>query len=141
MIKKIYSELKDLLDKGITEEHKQFGRKYANKAKHFIDDTSKGMEQEAMETREMAQAFFRLLEHKLNLNERDDPPTKEEVRAAISQLKDVGRFSLFITAVILPGGVLSLIGLELLAKKYGIKNFTIIPSSFRKRKRNLPDKV
>ena len=74
----------------------------------------------------------KLLEEKLNLENRSEPPTKEEVRAAIEQLKDVGRFSVFITAVILPGGVISLIGLELLARKFGI-NFTIVPSSFRKK--------
>ena len=82
----------------------------------------------------MASSFFRLLEHKLKLNERTDPPSKEEVKAAVGQLKDVGRFSIFVTAVILPGGVISLIGLELLAKKYGI-NFSLIPSAFKKKKK------
>ena len=103
----------------------------------------KGVDKEAEETREMASSFFRMLEHKLNLNDRTDPPTKEEVKAAVEQLKDVGRFSVFVTAVILPGGVFSLIGLEMLAKKYGI-NFTVIPSSFRKKKQddtNMPDKI
>ena len=62
-----------------------------------------------------------------------------EVKAAIEQLKDVGRFSIFATLVILPGGVVSLLGLELLARRFGIRGFNLIPSSFRKRKRsNLP---
>jgi len=43
----------------------------------------------------------------------------------------VGRLSVFTTAVILPGGAVSLMGLEILARKFGIK-FTFIPSSFRK---------
>ena len=51
----------------------------------------------------------------------------------------MGRFSIFTTMVILPGGVVSLVGLELLARRFGIKSFTLIPSSFRKkRKTNLP---
>ena len=63
----------------------------------------------------------------------------KEVREAIEQLKDVGRFSVFATLVILPGGIVSLLGLELLARKFGIKGFNLMPSSFRKKKKtNLP---
>ena len=59
--------------------------------------------------------------------------------AAIEQLKDVGRFSIFTTLVILPGGVVSLLGLEMLARRFGMKGFNLIPSSFRKkRKPDLP---
>lgn len=128
-----------ILKNGISEEHIIFARLYARKAKHHIDRTIKGLDNEALETRGMAGSFFRILEHELRLNDRTDPPTKEEVRAAIEQLKDIGRFSLFVTGVILPGGVFSLVGLELLAKKFGIKNFTLVPSSFRKKKDVQPD--
>jgi len=127
-------QLQDIMQNGISAEHKIFAMQYADKAKGFIDETMQGIDQEANETREMADSFFRLLSHKLQLDTRTEPPSREEVKAAIEQLKDVGRFSVFITAVILPGGVISLVGLELLAKKFGIKNFTVIPSSFRKRK-------
>ncbi|KPK87563.1 MAG: hypothetical protein AMS27_02410 [Bacteroides sp. SM23_62_1] len=126
--------IRDILRNGITEEHKLFARRYARRAKYHINRTMKGLDNETQETREMAQLFFRMLEHELKLNDRTDPPTKEEVRAAIEQLKDVGRFSLFVTAVILPGGVISLVGLELLARKFGIENFTLVPSSFREKK-------
>jgi hypothetical protein len=132
MIKKWFEELEDLFRNGVSPEHKIFARRYASRAKIHIDKVLKGVDKEAEETREMASSFFRLLEHKLNLNERTDPPSKEEVKAAVRQLKDVGRFSVFVTAVILPGGVISLIGLELLAKKYGI-NFSLIPSAFKKK--------
>ena len=128
-------EIEDLLRNGVSEESRLFANRYARKARHFIDKTMKGIDQEAEETREMASSFFRLLEHKLNLNERTDPPSKEEVKAALEQLKDVGRYSVFITAVIFPGGVISLAGLELLARKYGI-NFSLIPSAFRKKKKD-----
>ena len=134
MIKNWFEELEDLLRNGVTPEQKIFANRYARKAKFHIDKVLKGVDKEADETREMASSFFRLLEHKLNLNERADPPSKEEVKAAVQQLKDVGRFSIFVTAVILPGGVISLIGLELLAKQYGI-NFSLIPSAFKRKKK------
>ncbi len=130
-------EIEDLLRNGVNEESRIFANRYAKKAGHFIDHTLKGIDQEAVETREMAHSFFRFLEHKLRLQERTDPPSKEEVKAAVEQLKDVGRFSVFVTAVILPGGVISLVGLELLARKYGI-NFSFIPSAFRKETKEDP---
>jgi hypothetical protein len=134
MIKNWFEELEDLLRNGVSPEQRIFAKRYARKAKFHIDKVLKGVDKEAEETREMASSFFRLLEHKLNLNERTDPPSKEEVKAAVKQLKDVGRFSIFVTAVILPGGVVSLIGLELLARQYGI-NFSLIPSAFKKKKK------
>jgi hypothetical protein len=126
-------DIENLLRNGISEENRQFANRYADKASRFINRAMKGIDKEAEETREMASSFFRLLEHKLRLNERTDPPTKEEVKAAIEQLKDVGKYSIFITAVVLPGGVISLVGLELLARRYGI-NFSFIPSAFKKDK-------
>jgi len=137
-MKKWYKEIEDLFSKGVNPESPLFANRYAQKARGFIDKTMKGIDQEAEETRDMASSFFRLLEHKLDLNDRTDPPSKEEVKAAIEQLKDVGRYSVFVTAVILPGGVFSLVGLEVLAKKYGI-NFSFIPSAFRKQKKDPDD--
>lgn len=109
-------------------------REYAITRKNLLEKTMAGLGQEASETREMARLFFRLLAHKLRLDERDEPPTKEEVKEAIEQLKDIGRISVFASVSILPGGGVSLIGLELLARKFGIKNFTFVPTSFRKKK-------
>jgi hypothetical protein len=117
-----------------------FARKYASRTKGLIDVGIRALGTEAEETEQMARSFFKLLEAKLDLSGRKEPPTEEEVKAAIEQLKDVGRFSIFTTLVILPGGVVSLLGLELLARKFGIKSFNLIPSSFRKRKNTkLPD--
>jgi hypothetical protein len=132
-----FREIDDIFRNGISEEHRIFATRYARKAKQHIDKAMKGFDQEAKETREMAQSFYRLLEHKLDLNERTDPPSREEVIAAVEQLKDVGRYSVFVTAVILPGGVISLVGLELLARRYGI-DFSLIPSAFRKQKKADP---
>lgn len=106
---------------------------FARKTKTAIDNTFQNLNKEAYETRDMARSFFRLLESKLDMKNRKEPPTEEEVKKAIEQLKDVGRISVFASISILPGGGFSLIGLEVLARKYGIKNFTLIPSSFRKK--------
>ena len=142
----ILTKLKELKDAAWSlpvKNHKSylFARKYASKTKGLIDEGVRALGEEAEETEQMARSFFKLLEAKLDLSGRKEPPTEEEVKAAIEQLKDVGRFSIFTTLVILPGGVVSLVGLELLARKFGIKSFNLIPSSFRKRKKsNLPAK-
>ena len=107
--------------------------KYLKKTSNLIKDGTEKVGNEATETKVMAAIFFRMLETKLDLKNRKEPPTEEEVKEAINQLKDVGRFSLFATVSILPGGGFSLIGLELLARKLGIKGFTLVPSSFRKK--------
>lgn len=143
----IVTKLKELKDKAWNlpvKNHRSylFARKYATKTKGLIDEGVQALGEEAEETEQMARSFFKLLEAKLDLSGRKEPPSEEEVRAAIEQLKDVGRFSVFTTLVILPGGVVSLLGLELLARKFGIKGFNLIPSSFRRRKKtNLPSKL
>lgn len=114
---------------------KVLASKYSAKTKAAIEDVARGTRNEATETKEMAETFFKLLSSKLKLDERSTPPTEEEVKAAIEQLKDVGRISVFASISILPGGGFSLIGLELLARKFGIENFTIVPSSFRKKEK------
>lgn len=118
----------------------RFAKKYAAKTGDLLSEGVNAVGHEAEETEQMARSFFKMLEAKLDLSGRTDPPSEEEVKAAIEQLKDVGRFSIFATLVILPGGVVSLLGLELLARRFGIKGFNLIPSSFRKKKKsNLPD--
>jgi len=88
MNNKWVNDILNILKNGISEEHIIFARLYARKAKHHIDHTIKGLDNEALEIRVMARSFFRMLEHELRLNDRTDPPTKEEVRVAIEQLKD-----------------------------------------------------
>lgn len=117
-----------------------FARRYAEITRRKIYEASLDLGQEAWETEKMARSFFQLLEAKLDLQNRKDPPTEEEVREAVEQLKDVGRFGIFVALVIIPGGVVSLMGLELLARRFGIRTINLIPSSFRKRNKHLlPD--
>ncbi len=115
------------------EENVGFARRFVSSAINSLQKVRSGMKNEWRETQEMADSFFKVLEHKLNLNERNEPPSKEEVKKALEQLLDVGRFSFFASISILPGGGVSLIGLELLARKFGVKNFSFVPSSFRKK--------
>lgn len=107
-------------------------RLFARKTKSSITYVGKGFGQEYDETKDMAKVFFKLLGEKLKLNERESEPSEEEVKNAIEQLKDIGRLSIFASISLLPGGGFSLIGLELLARKFGIKSFTFVPSAFRK---------
>lgn len=123
------------LQENETEEHVGFAGRFVSSAINSLRKVRSGMENEWRETQDMAQSFFKVLEHKLNLNERNDPPSKEEVKKALEQLMDVGRFSFFASVSILPGGGVSLIGLELLARKFGVKNFSLVPSSFRKKQK------
>lgn len=111
----------------------RFASNIAKGTKKAIIKTMKGMGQEAHETKKMARLFFRLLSSKLDLENRKTPPSAEEVKEALEQLKDVGRFSVFASISILPGGGFSLIAIELLARRFGIKNFTFIPSAFREK--------
>jgi len=115
------------------EERVNFAYRFADGAKRSVEDFLQGMGEEYNETVEMSRFFFKLLEEKLQLRERETPPSKEEVRKAVEQLKDMGRVGIFASVSILPGGGLSLLGLEVLARKFGIKNFSFIPSAFRKR--------
>lgn len=119
----------------VQKKQKVLASKYSAKTKAAIENVAKNTKNEAVETKEMADTFFKLLSAKLNLDERTSPPSEGEVKAAIEQLKDVGRISVFASISILPGGGFSLIGLELLARKFGIKNFTFVPSSFRKNRK------
>ena len=114
----------------------RFLSRMAKKTKKGIILTMRGMGQEGQETKEMAKSFFRLLESKLDIKNRKTPPTPEEVKEAIEQLKDIGRFSVFASISIIPGGGFSLIGLEILARKFGMKKFTFVPSAFRKNEKD-----
>ncbi len=105
---------------------------FARRTRKGLLKAMKGMGQEVEETKAMARLFFRLLECKLDMENRKTPPTRDEVKEAIEQLKDIGRLSVFTSISLLPGGGLSLIGLELLAQRLGIRHFTFVPSAFRK---------
>jgi hypothetical protein len=129
---KYFREINRLEGKGLRVKSWSFALFYLGKTSHLLKEGARRVGVEAYQTKQMANIFFRMLETRLDLKNRREPPTEEEVKEAIKQLKDVGRISLFATVSILPGGGFSLIGLELLARRFGIKGFTLVPSSFRK---------
>lgn len=57
---------------------------------------------EAVETRDMAVTFGKLLAGKLRLNKNGEIPTEKEIKEAISQLKDIPKFVPFFSMVFLP---------------------------------------
>ncbi|MFW6301913.1 MAG: hypothetical protein ACOC01_00175 [Bacteroidales bacterium] len=111
---------------------------FAGKARAKLKKMWSPFANKSKETKQMAEVFFKLLEHKLKLEERKTPPSEAEVKEALEQLKDVGRVGFFASVSLLPGGAFSLLGLEMLARKLGVRNFTFIPSSFRKKAENHP---
>jgi hypothetical protein len=117
----------------LSEKDKLEAENFAENAGNQLKRLFGNFRNESKETKQMAEVFFKMLEQKLKLHERSEPPTPEEVKQAIEQLKDVGRIGFFASVSILPGGAFSLLGIELLARKFGIKNFTFAPSSFRKK--------
>ena len=114
----------------------KFARLLKNKILHAVE----GIGQEADETKVMLNSFFRLLQSKLDIKKRKAPPTEEEIKLAIEQLKDIGKFSVVASIFMLPGGSIPLIGMELLAKKLGVKNFNLMPSAFKKKEENTDNK-
>ena len=110
--------------------------KFARVLKNKILQAFESIGQEADETKLMVNSFFRLLQSKLDIKKRKVPPTEEEIKSAIAQLKDIGKFSVVASIFMLPGGSLPLIGMELLAKKLGVKNFSLMPSAFKKKEEN-----
>jgi hypothetical protein len=130
---KLYKQLAKKEGKSKDPERIGFAHRFAARTKSSVDEFLEGMGEEYNETIDMSRFFFKLLEEKLQLKERENPPSKEEVKKAIDQLKDMGRVSVFASVSILPGGGLSLLGLEMLARKFGIKNFSFMPSAFRRR--------
>ena len=114
----------------------QYAQKFAETAKKSVYEFADGLNQEKKQTQEMAESFFRLLESELDMENRSEPPSREEVRQALEQLKDVGRVGIFASISLLPGGAVSLVGLEILARQFGIYDFTLIPSSFKEKMYN-----
>lgn len=57
---------------------------------------------EAVETRDMAIVFGRILGRKIGINGKDELPSEEEIRAAIEQLKDIPKFLPFFSFIFLP---------------------------------------
>ncbi len=124
----LVDEVISALISGDEDELSDGARELLSKAKTWAAKTGKliktGLKQEKDETDVMAQTFFRLLRAKLK---KSPHPTPAEVKKAVVQLRDVAKVALvaavFLNPVGLPGDEALLIGLELVARKFGISLF------------------
>ena len=99
----------------------------AQKSKEAAIETGKGFAKEGKQTARMTKTFFRLLKSKLRYREGDPVPHHRTVKAAINQLKDVGRVSAVAASFAVPIPGLLLV-LELTARRFGT---TIFPSALK----------
>ena len=82
----------------------------------------KFIKKESTQTQEMIVVFRDLLHKQLGGNKN---PTEEEIKEAISQLKDVGKITALMPLVLLPGSILTIPLLIKLGKRY---NIDILPN-------------
>jgi hypothetical protein len=89
---------------------------------------------EAVETRDMATTFGRILGKKLRLNKNGELPNEQEIKDAISQLKDIPKFLPFFTMVFLPvpGITEAYIFLAFTLEKLSKGNISLLPSQISK---------
>lgn len=88
---------------------------------------------EGVETRDMLKTFVKHGRGQLLLSKESEPPTEEEIRQAIDQLKDLPRFLPFIVFVTVPvpGITESYVLLAVTLEKWLGEKFSLLPSSFR----------
>ncbi len=88
---------------------------------------------EYVETRDMAGTLARLLAHRLRLRERDDFPSKVEIKEAVDQLKDIPRFLPFFSMAFMPvPGITEVyILLAISLEKFSGGAVSLLPSQFR----------
>ncbi len=89
---------------------------------------------EALETRDMALTFGKLLVNKLHLSKNSELPDEQEIKAALSQLKDIPKFIPFFSVVFLPvpGITEAYILLAFSLEKLSGGMISLLPSQIRK---------
>ena len=63
---------------------------------------SQAARMEAVETRDMAVVFGKILRRRLGINGQEELPSEEEIKAAIEQLKDIPKFLPFFSFIFMP---------------------------------------
>ncbi len=89
---------------------------------------------EAVETRDMALTFGKLLVNKLHLSKNSELPDEEAIKAALSQLKDIPKFIPFFSVIFLPvpGITEAYILLAFSLEKLSGGMISLLPSQIRK---------
>ena len=97
-----------------------------SKVKAFINKSiysyKQAIKRESQETKEMLLTFKDLLHSQIGDKKE---PTKDDIKAAIKQLKDVGKMTILTPLFFLPGSFITIPLLVKLGKRYGID---ILPS-------------
>ena len=112
---------------------KDFIKYKSNRAKDISKNLVGAFKKEGLETAEMASVFNRLLRKKLNLKNRKDTPTKEELDEALKQLKDVPKllpFAAVMLAAPIPGSSTMYIIFGYFLNKKTKGKINILPDSF-----------
>ena len=108
--------------------------KKAKDIKNLSKNIVSAFKQEGKETTSMFKIFNRQLRKKLNLKNRSDNPTPEEIKEALSQLRDIPKlapYALIMLAAPIPGSsALYTVFAYYLNKKSNGK-LNILPSSFQ----------
>lgn len=89
---------------------------------------------EGIETKKMVQTFVKQGQGRLLLFKKSEPPTEQEIREAIEQLKDLPKFLpffVFITVPV-PGVTESYVLLAVTLEKWLGQKFSLLPTHFRK---------
>ena len=88
---------------------------------------------ESIETKNMVRTFVKQGKGQLLLSKQSEPPTEEEIRIAMEQLKDLPKFLPFFVfiAVPVPGVTESYVLLAVSLEKWMGEKFSLLPSHFR----------
>ncbi|MCU0346311.1 MAG: hypothetical protein MUC59_05190 [Saprospiraceae bacterium] len=88
---------------------------------------------EGIETKNMMRTFIKQGKGQLLLSKQSEPPTEEEIREAMEQLKDLPKFLPFFVfiAVPVPGVTESYVLLAVSLEKWLGQKFSLLPSHFR----------
>lgn len=88
---------------------------------------------ESIETKNMVRTFVKQGKGQLLLSKQSEPPTEEEIRQAMEQLKDLPKFLPFFIfiAVPVPGVTESYVLLAVSLEKWLGQKFSLLPSHFR----------
>lgn len=97
---------------------------------------------EAVETRDMAIVFGKILRSRLGINGQKELPSEEEIRAAIEQLKDIPKFLPFFSFIFMPvPGITEMyILLAFSIERLSGGNISLLPSQVRRAMRRPRDK-
>jgi hypothetical protein len=88
---------------------------------------------ESIETKNMVRTFVKQGKGQILLSKQSEPPTEEEIREAMEQLKDLPKFLPFFIfiAVPMPGVTESYVLLAVSVEKWLGLKFSLLPSHFR----------